>query len=103
MVQQGRKTKLRARFENHPIDLYACLLVSAVVWLIICMGVTGPVRIALGLPFVFLVLGYVFIFTLFPEKRGQHRGIDPIERVALSLGMSIAIVPLIGLGLNYPP
>jgi uncharacterized membrane protein len=37
------------------------------------------------------------IFTLFPKKTS----IDIIERIALSLGLSIAIVPLIGLGLNY--
>lgn len=30
-------------------------------------------------------------------------GIDGIERIALSFGLSIAIVPLIGLGLNFTP
>lgn len=69
----------------------------------IYLAVTGPLRIILGLPFVLFVPGYVFIFALFPEKPGRHKGIEPIERVALSLGMSIAIVPLIGLGLNYTP
>lgn len=34
---------------------------------------------------------------------GQDRGIDGIERVALSFGLSIAIVPLIGLILNFTP
>lgn len=33
----------------------------------------------------------------------QDRGIDGIERVALSFGLSIAIVPLIGLALNFTP
>jgi uncharacterized membrane protein len=33
----------------------------------------------------------------------SDRGIDGIERVALSFGLSIAIVPLIGLGLNFTP
>jgi len=37
---------------------------------------------------------------LFPEKKSTT-GIDSIERIALSFGMSIAIVPLIGLALNY--
>jgi len=91
------------RFESHPVDLYACLGISAAVVLTIAAGVSGPARIALGLPFVLFVPGYVFIFALFPEKPGRHRGIESIERVALSLGMSIAIVPLIGLGLNYTP
>jgi uncharacterized membrane protein len=34
---------------------------------------------------------------------GTDRGIDGIERVALSFGLSIAIVPLIGLVLNFTP
>lgn len=33
----------------------------------------------------------------------QQKGIDGIERVALSFGLSIAIVPLIGLVLNFTP
>lgn len=33
----------------------------------------------------------------------SHDGIDGIERVALSFGLSIAIVPLIGLILNFTP
>jgi len=38
-------------------------------------------------------------------QAGWHadRGIDGIERVALSFGLSIAVVPLIGLGLNFTP
>jgi uncharacterized membrane protein len=34
---------------------------------------------------------------------GRDRGIDGIERVALSFGLSIAIVPLLGLVLNFTP
>jgi len=33
----------------------------------------------------------------------SREGIDGIERVALSFGLSIAIVPLIGLVLNFTP
>ncbi|WP_267164182.1 DUF1616 domain-containing protein [Halovenus salina] len=35
--------------------------------------------------------------------RFRDRGIDGIERVALSFGLSIAIVPLLGLVLNFTP
>ncbi|WP_459191732.1 DUF1616 domain-containing protein [Halosimplex sp. J119] len=34
---------------------------------------------------------------------GADRGIDGLERVALSFGLSIAITPLIGLALNFTP
>lgn len=38
-----------------------------------------------------------------PTLAAGRRGISPLERVALSLGLSIAIVPLLGLALNYTP
>lgn len=37
------------------------------------------------------------------EPHAEQNGIDGIERVALSFGLSIAVVPLIGLGLNFTP
>jgi uncharacterized membrane protein len=56
-------------------------------------------RNTLGLPFVLFLPGYALIAALFPAKSD----LDGIERVALSFGLSIAVVPLIGLGLNYTP
>ena len=58
-----------------------------------------PVRVPLGLLMVLFVPGYTIIAALFP-KIGD---LDGIERTALSFGLSIAVVPLIGLGLNYTP
>lgn len=57
------------------------------------------VPIGLGLPFVLFFPGYVLIAALFPKKDD----LGGIERLALSFGLSIAVVPLIGLGLNYTP
>ncbi|HHV25266.1 MAG: DUF1616 domain-containing protein [Methanosarcina sp.] len=56
-------------------------------------------RNVLGLPLVLFLPGYSLIAALFPAKSD----LDGIERVALSFGLSIAVVPLIGLGLNYTP
>ncbi|MGD0952643.1 MAG: DUF1616 domain-containing protein [Methanotrichaceae archaeon] len=53
----------------------------------------------MGLVTVLFLPGYALIAALFPRKDD----IDSIERVALSFGLSIAVVPLIGLGLNYTP
>jgi uncharacterized membrane protein len=60
---------------------------------------SGAARIVLGLCLVLFFPGYTLISALFPRK-GDLSG---IERVALSFGLSIAVVPLIGLILNYTP
>ncbi|MCK4677798.1 MAG: DUF1616 domain-containing protein [Bacteroidales bacterium] len=57
------------------------------------------IRTVLGLPIVLFFPGYALIAALFPRKDD----LDGIERVALSFGLSIAVVPLLGLGLNYTP
>lgn len=59
----------------------------------------SPVRVPLGLLMVLFLPGYTLIAALFPNKDD----LDGIERAALSFGLSIAVVPLIGLGLNYTP
>lgn len=56
-------------------------------------------RIIFALPIILFIPGYVLIAALFPDKED----LDGVERLALSFGLSIAIVPLIGLVLNYTP
>ncbi|MGD9130329.1 MAG: DUF1616 domain-containing protein [Candidatus Bathyarchaeota archaeon] len=55
-------------------------------------------RQVLGAIFVVFLPGYSLIKALFPEKN-----LDTIERIVLSLGMSLALVPVTGLMLNYTP
>jgi hypothetical protein len=62
------------------------------------------VRIVLGLIFVLGSPGYSLVKTLFPEEppfRASSKNLNSIERLALSIGMSLALVPMIGLLLNY--
>lgn len=59
---------------------------------------TVYVRHVLASIFVLGLPGYALIKTLFPTKE-----LDQIERIALSIGLSLAIVPMIGLLLNYTP
>ena len=75
------------------IGLISLLVLPAAVF------TTGPLRIALGLACVLFFPGYTLIAALFPRKGTLHG----IERLALSFGLSLAVVPLIGLGLNYTP
>jgi len=58
-----------------------------------------PVRAILLLPGILFLPGYCLIAALFP----QDRDIDLAERIALSIGLSITIVPLISLALNFTP
>lgn len=79
-----------------------------------------PLRVVFGLVFLLFVPGYSLTAALFPEDSSRDSGaantsegslselsrdgtLTGLERIALSLGLSIAIVPLIGLGLNFTP
>jgi len=52
----------------------------------------------IGSIFVLWLPGYTFIKALFPAKE-----LDNIERIALSIGMSLALVTITGLLLSYTP
>lgn len=56
-------------------------------------------RYALGALFVLYLPGAALIELLYPKKSD----LSQLERVALSLGLSLALVPLVGLVLNYTP
>jgi len=89
-----------AFFETElPTDLALLLawLGAAILAIFIPILSESPVRIVLALPVVLFFPGYALVSALFPQKGD----IDLLERFALSVGLSIAIVPLIGLGLNY--
>jgi hypothetical protein len=56
------------------------------------------IRYVLGTVFILFLPGYSLVKALFPSKE-----IDNIERIALSMGLSLALVPMVGLLLNYTP
>ena len=85
---------IRVKDELIPLNLLVILLV-----VIIILFPPNILRIILGLPFLLFFPGYTLIAALFIKKEGM----GSIERVALSFGLSIAVVPLIGLILNYTP
>jgi len=83
-----------------PSDLLAAVIVALATLIFTLTPLSDfPVRIPLGLVMVLFVPGYTLIAALFPKKAD----LEGIERTALSFGLSIAVVPLIGLGLNYTP
>jgi uncharacterized membrane protein len=80
------------------VDLLA-VLVASLALVPVAIFAAEPLRIVLGLPFILFFPGYTLIAALFPKRES----ISGIERIALSFGLSIAVVPLIGLILNYTP
>ncbi|MCW3994539.1 MAG: DUF1616 domain-containing protein [Candidatus Bathyarchaeota archaeon] len=74
-------------------------ILSALLLLAVAFIPDSPLRTMLGVPFVLFFPGYTLICALFPGAKD----LDGIERIALSIGLSLAIVPLIALALNYTP
>lgn len=86
--------KIKIRHELIPLNLLVFVLVAAITFI-----PSNGLRIALGLPFLLFFPGYTLMTALFPKKER----VSAVERTALSFGMSLAIVPLIGFILNYTP
>jgi hypothetical protein len=57
------------------------------------------VRYVLGGVFVLFLPGFMLISALY----SRNEELSGLERLALSIGFSLAIVPLVGLALNYTP
>ena len=87
--------------ERVPADLTLMILLTlSCIPFVLCPPLNEtPVRVVLGLLLVLFLPGYSLIAALFPGKDD----LDGIERIALSFGLSIAVVPLLGLALNYTP
>jgi len=114
-LQNEGKLKLTSPPESIPASLstYLYSIHAVWFWVIIVLSIVTTIsvftipekaypyiyfRYILGSIFVLFLPGYSLIKTLFPTRE-----IDNIERTALSIGMSLALVPLVGLLLNYTP
>lgn len=84
-------------------DFRLALIGSGVLVLLIALAqwlwFLQPLRLALGLAYVLFVPGYCLTVALFP----RDDDIDGIERVGLSLGLSVAWVPVLALVLDRLP
>ncbi len=104
-----------------PFDLLVVVGFVALVELVMLVpAVEGSAaQVILRLPILLFLPGYVLVAIAFPERptepsqtyderRGvvtrvrsiRHDGVDLVERGALAFGMSIALIPLYGLGLT---
>jgi uncharacterized membrane protein len=86
------------RIKAHHI-LYLINSLTVVLFIVVTFLPNNVLRIILGLPVVLFFPGYTILAALFPRREN----LGDIERFALSFGVSLAVVPLIGLVLNYTP
>ena len=80
-----------------PIDLLLVNVSTTVLIIVVSLLPSDSLRIIVGLPFLLFFPGYTLIAALFPRKGA----LSNMERIALCFGLSITVVPLIGLILNY--
>ncbi|MDM7998891.1 MAG: DUF1616 domain-containing protein [Dehalococcoidia bacterium] len=78
-------------------DILAVLIATALLIMIVVLIPSNVAGVVLGLPFLLFFPGYVLVAALFPRRTD----LDGLKRVALSFLMSIAVIALIGLVLNY--
>ncbi|SHL64458.1 DUF1616 domain-containing protein [Haladaptatus paucihalophilus] len=97
------------------LDLVLALMLTAVGGVAAYVELGGRVRVALVLPLVVFLPGYVLISALFPEgSEGETRtfgsgnddaayAVGGPERVALAAALSVAVVPMIAALSNFTP
>ena len=84
-------------FDRHPVALIFCIIWSVIATFFVLLDIDNLIRIILSIPIIIFIPGYLLMYALFPEK--TEKNFDVIDRIALSLGISIAIIPLFGIAL----
>ena len=87
---------LRLHFQAIPVDVYAAVAYSILVSAILLATGSGN---PLALVLVLFVPGYLATVAILPRKEEA----DWTLRIALSFGLSLAIVAFTGIALNYSP
>ena len=98
MSMIARINKRDAIPKNDLIFIVAFVVISVVIITVPPLNAT-PIRAVVGFPLVLFLSGYSLVSALFPRK--DELGL--LERIALSIGLSICVVVFVGLGLNYTP
>jgi uncharacterized membrane protein len=100
------KTLIEKIYSAFFIQVFPLDLKIVVIWLLASILTiylpylnATPLRYVFTIPVVLFIPGYCLFAALFP----QNGDLTLLERIALSFGFSIVIVPLIGLGLNFTP
>lgn len=63
------------------------------------LGGSTALMFVLGVPLLLFAPGYVLTLVLFPRAAAAGSRIDGVERAALGFGLSVALVPLLGMAI----
>jgi uncharacterized membrane protein len=106
MIPLSEKTPLKKFYSAFFGQEFLLDLALIAIWLAASITViyfplpnAALLRAVLSIPVVLIFPGYSLLAAVFPK----NDSISLMERVALSVGLSFVIVPLIGLGLNFTP
>ena len=97
------------------LDLVGVLVVTFVVWGFVLFGAAhNPLQLLLGILFVVFLPGYALVALLFPSRSNGSHGLSRIrsrrelpqtitlmERIVLSVGMSVILVPFLGIVAHF--
>ena len=75
------------------------IFIASLLMVPLALFTAGPVRIVFGIFFVLIFPGYTLLAALFPRKNM----LDPLMRLALTFGISLALVIILLLILNFTP
>lgn len=90
---------IAAPIRAHILDIVVVDALSLLLLLAIFVIPWAPLRIGLGLPFVLLFPGYTLTSALHPRRTD----IALVERLMLTLALSIALAVVVGLFINFTP
>ena len=93
--------RVKLHFRDRPWDLIVALSYTMLVALLVIGLNAGNL---LAAPMILLIPGYVLASALLPGSRPSKKPMnDWSERIALSFGLAIAVVPLLGLLVDLSP
>jgi len=101
-VQEATPYATLSAYGLSPYSLWFWAASGAVILSLVLIWATSGValylRYVFGSALVLFLPGYALIEALYPKRE-----LDELTRFALSIGLSLALVPLTGLVLNYTP
>ena len=100
-MKRGKKMRIikTKPFKITAIIILVLFAISELIAIFTYLTALESLRIVFGSIFVLFLPGFIITYIFFPKSE-KEKGIDWIERIALSFALSIAIVPLAVFYLN---